>query len=82
MLLLRNNREFRSPATQDGLGLSGLPFFSLFSHRPQPLQPLLAPRHLPSCYPSLHTPLQGLLTLALLSPSLIAEPLLKLSCLF
>lgn len=77
-----DNREFRSPATQDGLGLSDIPFCSLLSHRPQPLQPLLAPL----CWPSLHTLLQDCsaagLTLSLSSPSLIIEAPLWLSCLF
>lgn len=82
VLLMGDNREFRSPATQDGLGLSDIPFFSLLSHRPQPLQPLLAPLR----WPSLRTPLQDCsaagLTLSLSSPSLIAEALLRFSCLF
>lgn len=77
-----DNREFRSPATQDGLGLSDIPFCSLLSHRPQPLRPLLAPL----CWPSLHTLLQDCsaagLTLSLSSPSLIIEAPLWLSCLF
>lgn len=48
MLLLRDNREFRSTATQDGLGPSGLSFFSLLSPQtPNPYGVCLLPQSLP-----------------------------------